>query len=249
MLHKSSSAKLLLGVATLAMALASGGAVAGTPDRTATALWGSHALVWLTEKPVVSKASSDLTPDAAPRTAVQGESIAGSHDMMRHNGKMMGKICHKTHHDHDAMKAAHHEAMAANAPLHERLETLHGEVKAIWSAKTFDRDAFLAKRAEMRDLQNKIEQNMDAAHADAAAKMSPEQRTEVGTCWFHHNHQWFHTKMHGRHHGAHKKHHAHGVKHATGKAAVTTAAKQPEADHAKAAEPPKADDKKEVEKK
>jgi uncharacterized membrane protein len=244
MLLKSPSSKLLLGVATLAMALGSGNAIAGTPDRTATAPWGKTSILWLTDRPAASKASADLTPDAAPRDAVHGEQISGSHGMMGHDGMMMGKMCSKMHHNHVAMKAAHHEAMAANAPLHQRLEVLHGEVKAIWTAKTFDRDAFLAKRAEMRDLQNKIEQNMDTAHANAAATMSPEQRAEVTTCWFHRHHHWFHKKMHGRHHGAHKKHHAHGVKHhsvhAVGKVPVT----QPEAEHAKAAEPPKTEDKK-----
>lgn len=240
MLLKSSS-KLLLGVATLAMALGSGSATAGTPDRTATAPWGKTSILWLTERPVVSKASTDPAPDAAPRDAVSGEQISGPHGMMMGHG---GKMCAKMHHSHTAMKAAHHEARAANAPLHKRLEVLHGEVKTIWTAKTFDRDAFLAKRAEMRDLQNKIEQNMDTAHANAAATMSSEQRAEVTTCWFHRHHHWYHKKMHARHHGAHKRHHAHGVKHHSVHAVSKLPVTQPEAEHAKAAEPPKTEEKK-----
>lgn len=234
MLLKPPQSKLLLGVATLALALASGGAMAGAPDRTATSLWGPSSLVWVTEKPVSVKSTSDITPNAAPRDSVQGEKIAGP------NGKM--KWCTKKHHGHKEMAAAHEQAKAANTPLKARLETLHHEVKALWTAKTFDRDAFLGKRAEIRDLRNQIAQNNDTAAANAAAQMSAEQRAQISPCWFQDHHRWFHKKMQRRHHGAHKKHHArttpqHTVKPATPLKATTT---PPEAEHTKTAEPPKA---------
>lgn len=198
---KPQSSKLLLGVAALAIALTSGSAMAGAPDRTATALWGPSSMVWLTEPPVNAKSTADITPDAAPRAAVHGQNISGPEGHKT-------KWCAKNQRGHKDMHAAHEQSMSANAPLQARLETLRHEVKAIWTAKAFDRAAFLNKRAEIRDLHNQIMLNKDNAAANAAAQMTAEQRAQTSPCWFEKHHAWHSKKMQRRHHGVAKKHRA-----------------------------------------
>ncbi len=126
-------------------------------------------MLWLTEKPTtVAEAPA---PDAAPRTTVQGEKISGSGHTIKWCSKK-GKCC-------KGMGAMHAQAATANAPLHARLETLRQEAKAIWVAKTFDREAFLNKRAEIRDLHNQIMQNNDVAAANTGVQMSAAQRAKM----------------------------------------------------------------------
>lgn len=239
-----STSKCLLGVAALALTLASGHASAGTPDRAATALWGPSSMVWLTNGPSQAvKAEPDLKPAAAPRLGVMGEALSGPGSMMQ--GKCLkGKKGDKAV-AVKAMREAHAQTMTVNAPLHKQMMTLQGEAKALWTAPHFDRDAWLAKRAEVRALQGQMGQNHDAAMATAGTQMTVEQRAQM-QCWFKKHHAWFHDKMQAQHRGAGKKyHHGHGMQHKAhaAKAVPDKAEDLPAATQARTAEPPKAEEK------
>ena len=243
MLLKLPPTKRILGYATLALALSSSAAFAGPPDRTATELWGPSSQVWLGESaPMASESTTPATdpvPNAAPRTTVSGAHLGGNENEQAWGHGPHGPGCEGGSHHHDkALMAAHEQAKSANAPLHARLKALHEEIKTIWTAPTFDREAFLNKRAEMRDIQGKIQQNIDTAFATAAAQLPASERAAIGACWHHEGHHGWHKKHHG-HHGWHKKHHRHHGHHVKHVAKQAAAKPQPAVAPADAAVPAK----------
>jgi len=88
------------------------------------------------------------------------------------------------------MKAAREN----NKALEEQIGNLHGDLHAILTAPTFDKDAFLAKRKDIQQLHNQMETNMTVAFASAVDGLSQEERVTL-TRALHHEHAKHH-KMH-----------------------------------------------------
>lgn len=64
----------------------------------------------------------------------------------------------------------------ANKPLFEKVGALHKELNEILTAESFDKDAYIAKQAEIHEAMGKIGQARAEALADVAAKFTPEER-------------------------------------------------------------------------
>lgn len=148
--------------------------------------------------------------------AAAGVSYANDGDngqKMHHDG---GKWCH---HGNDAAHAllhllpeekrkALHEAMEKihkeNTGLHEQKHKLHEELDALLKAPSFDKDAFLAKQAELDALQQKMKKNAEKEFASVAASFNTEDRRILAELrhTMHHHHG-----MHHHHDGEHMEHH------------------------------------------
>ena len=72
----------------------------------------------------------------------------------------------------DTMK----EARDDNKELQAQVYKLHGELHALLTAPTFDKDAYLAKRTEIEQLHDKMEENRTEAFASAVAELSLNER-------------------------------------------------------------------------
>lgn len=61
----------------------------------------------------------------------------------------------------------------------DQIKTLHGELKAIVTAETFDKSAFLAKHKEIDALKSQSKAARHASFADLLAQLTPEERKIV----------------------------------------------------------------------
>ncbi len=154
MLSRQINPSKLLGVAAIVAVLAfAGTAHAGAPDRTATAPWG-RSIIWIGER--VDPAPEPVAMTAAPmRNARKGE-------------------C--------PVKLAVEQNMEAQAPSFARLAEMQKELKAIWTAPSFDKEAFLAKRADIAALRHQIDRSRDNAIASAAGQLTAKQRAKAAPC-------------------------------------------------------------------
>lgn len=97
----------------------------------------------------------------------------------------------------DAMKLARENNKDASV----QIENLHGDLHAILTAKTFDMDAFIAKRKDLQQVHDKMEMNMTVAFASAVNGLSQEERVTL-TRALDHEHA---SKHHHRHHHSDKQ--------------------------------------------
>jgi uncharacterized membrane protein len=76
-----------------------------------------------------------------------------------------------------------------NVALKEESAKIHEEVRAISTADTFDRAAFLAKRERLRAIRNEMGTAWDQAMADVAEKLTAEERRALAAAMpkRHHN--------------------------------------------------------------
>jgi uncharacterized membrane protein len=72
----------------------------------------------------------------------------------------------------DALKQAHEKNMAIANQIH----ALHDDIDDIMAAKTFDKEAFLAKSGKLREVYEEMRANTDEAFASAAAQLSQKER-------------------------------------------------------------------------
>lgn len=82
------------------------------------------------------------------------------------------------------------KAKQAQGPKREAARKLHEELLAISEAETFDRDAFLAKRKQLRDLRNEMGAAWDQTLADISGKLTAEERRTLASAakWRHGRH-------------------------------------------------------------
>lgn len=59
---------------------------------------------------------------------------------------------------------------------HEKLRAIHGQIKDIVTAPTFDKVAFLARLKEAHAIEDAIRSDRDASMADLNSKLSQEER-------------------------------------------------------------------------
>lgn len=83
----------------------------------------------------------------------------------------------------DTMKASHEKDKATFEQMHK----LHGELKAIITADTFDKNAFIAKNKQLDALHDKLHVNMTEALANAISKLPPDERKTFAEA-MHHEH-------------------------------------------------------------
>jgi len=72
----------------------------------------------------------------------------------------------------DTMKEAHEKNMA----IADRIHGLHDDLDDILSADSFDKSAFLATSKKLREVYHEMRENTDNAFADAAAKLTTQER-------------------------------------------------------------------------
>jgi len=77
----------------------------------------------------------------------------------------------------DTMKQAHEKNMAISSQVH----ALHDDIDGIMVAKTFDKEAFLAKSEKLREVYQEMRTNTDEAFASAAAQLSQKERKTLAT--------------------------------------------------------------------
>jgi len=99
------------------------------------------------------------------------------------------------------LKGAMEKAHETNKPLHQQAEALHDELKALLTASTFDKDAFLDKKAKLGALHTQMQANMDKELAGALGKMNQADRQTFAK-----NHE---KMMHHFMHEDHEHHHEH----------------------------------------
>lgn len=71
------------------------------------------------------------------------------------------------------------ESREENKDLQERVYRLHGDLHAILTAPDFDKNAFLAKRAELQKLHGEMEENRTKAFAFAVSDLSQKERVTL----------------------------------------------------------------------
>ncbi len=76
----------------------------------------------------------------------------------------------------ETFRASLKQAHDQHAPIYEQTHKLHDELKTILTAPTFDKDAFIAKHKQLQGLYDQMRAHMTEAFADAAAKLSLEER-------------------------------------------------------------------------
>ena len=62
-----------------------------------------------------------------------------------------------------------------NKELQVQIEGLHGDIHAILTATTFDKDAFLAKRRSLQQVHDQMETNMTVAFTSAVDGLTQEE--------------------------------------------------------------------------
>lgn len=82
------------------------------------------------------------------------------------------------------------KAKQAQEPQREAARKLHEELLAISEAETFDRDAFLAKRKQLREIRNEMGAAWDQTLADISGKLTAEERRTLASAakWRHGSH-------------------------------------------------------------
>lgn len=75
----------------------------------------------------------------------------------------------------DTMRQAHED----NKDLYEQAKQLHWDMHNILIARDFDKDAFISKSNELRQVHEKIGMNMDQAFAEAVNDLSPRDRMQL----------------------------------------------------------------------
>jgi len=104
---------------------------------------------------------------------------------------MEGAICKLPKDDAAQFRDTMKEARENNKDLQMQVEKLHGDLHAILTAPTFDKDAFLAKRKDLQQLHDQMETNMTVAFASAVDGLSQEERITL-TRALHHEHSKHH---------------------------------------------------------
>ena len=92
------------------------------------------------------------------------------------------------------LKNAMMDAHKQNEPLHEESKKLHKELDALLTAPSFDKDAYLAKEAQLSDIHTKIKTNMQNAFVSVAGQFTPEERKTLAQLhqMMHHHGEWKH---------------------------------------------------------
>lgn len=80
------------------------------------------------------------------------------------------------------------DARENNKDLQAQIENLHGDLHAILTSETFDKAAFIAKRQEVQQVHNQMENNMCEAFASAVDDLTLEERVTL-TRALHHGHE------------------------------------------------------------
>jgi len=75
------------------------------------------------------------------------------------------------------MKKAHEDNMAIASQIH----VLHDELDGIMATEPFDKDAFRAKSAKLREVYEKMRANSDDAFASATAQLTQKERKTLVT--------------------------------------------------------------------
>ena len=96
----------------------------------------------------------------------------------------------------DLVRGTMEKAKEAQVLKREAAKKLHAELLVISKADIFDRDAFLAKRGEIRALRNEMGAAWDATLADLSAQLTVEERRTLATAaeWKHRKHDGDHAK-------------------------------------------------------
>jgi len=77
----------------------------------------------------------------------------------------------------DTMKQAHKDNMA----IADQIHALHDDMDDIIIAEPFDKDAFRAKSAKLREVYEKMRANTDEAFLSATAQLTQEERKTLVT--------------------------------------------------------------------
>jgi len=107
-------------------------------------------------------------------TAFSGVALAGPDMQSSYMEKAISKLPkQKAQEFRDTMQQAHEE----NESLYKQARGLHQDMHNIMNASgTFDEDAFVAKSSELRELHEKIGENLDKAFASAVKALSEKER-------------------------------------------------------------------------
>ena len=89
---------------------------------------------------------------------------------------------------HETMEKVHKE----NASLRDQKHKLHQELDALMKAPEFDKDAFLAKTAQMDALHDKMKSNAEKQFASVAGEFTPEERKILVEMRHMHHHGFHH---------------------------------------------------------
>lgn len=116
----------------------------------------------------------------------------------------------------DDFRTAMQGANDENHALAEQLARLHGDLHELLTAPTFDRQAFLAKRAQIRQVRDQIAANRAEAFATAVSGLSQEERVTLTRS--------LHQEKTRKHHG----HHNSKTKHIHGKNASSSTPEKPD---------------------
>jgi len=81
----------------------------------------------------------------------------------------------------DRMQQAHED----NQDLYNQAHQLREDLHTILTADNFDKDAFIAKSEELRQVHNKIGANLDGAFAEGVADLTPDDRMKLARAMEH----------------------------------------------------------------
>jgi uncharacterized membrane protein len=77
----------------------------------------------------------------------------------------------------DTMKPAHEK----NIAIYNKIHDLHDDMDDIMVAEPFDKDAFLAKSKQLREVYETMRKNTDDAFATALTQLSQDERKTLAT--------------------------------------------------------------------
>ncbi len=106
-------------------------------------------------------------------------SVAATANSRESHSYMEKAISRLPHDKAEAFHAVMRQAHEQNKDLYDQMHGLHQDLHNILTADTFDRDAFVAKSNEIRELHDKAAANLDAAFASAVAQLSQKERKTV----------------------------------------------------------------------
>ncbi len=124
---------------------------------------------------------------------------ATSHEKSHHDGspRYMKEALSKLPKDKAALfEDSIKKAREQNKTLQDQAKTLREELRALLTAPKFDKDAYIAKSAEIQQLQAKAHANKAAAFAGAATQLTQDERKTLSDA-IHHRGQGK-GKEHGR---------------------------------------------------
>ena len=78
-----------------------------------------------------------------------------------------------------AFKATMKQSREQNKDLFAQEKKIHEDLRTLMTAKTFDKDAFIAKDKELQQLRDQMSENRSKAFADALSGLTQDERTSL----------------------------------------------------------------------